>query len=88
MGNSAGVLGSLTSSPLGIETNLATTLRRSCCFDLALIYNGINSSIDAWRGKHDSWGSMAAGGITGALFKSTGKLSVSTASILSCAIST
>ncbi|KAG8927966.1 Mitochondrial import inner membrane translocase subunit tim23 [Tulasnella sp. 419] len=38
---------------------------------LALIYNGINSSIDAWRGKHDAWGSMAAGGITGALFKST-----------------
>ncbi|KAG9046611.1 Mitochondrial import inner membrane translocase subunit tim23 [Tulasnella sp. UAMH 9824] len=37
----------------------------------ALIYNGINSSIDAWRGKHDQWGSMAAGGITGALFKST-----------------
>jgi len=38
---------------------------------LALIYNGINSSIDAWRGKHDAYGSMGAGALTGALFKST-----------------
>jgi len=38
---------------------------------LALIYNAINSSMDTWRGKHDAWGSMAAGGLTGALFKST-----------------
>ncbi|KDQ19079.1 hypothetical protein BOTBODRAFT_63208 [Botryobasidium botryosum FD-172 SS1] len=38
---------------------------------LALIYNGINSSIDAWRGKHDVYGSIAAGGISGALYKST-----------------
>lgn len=39
----------------------------------ALIYNAINSSIDSYRGKHDAYGSMAAGGLTGALFKSTGK---------------
>ncbi|KAG9018889.1 Mitochondrial import inner membrane translocase subunit tim23 [Tulasnella sp. 427] len=38
---------------------------------LALIYNGIGASIDAYRGEHDQWGSMAAGAITGALFKST-----------------
>nr|GAT42937.1 predicted protein [Mycena chlorophos] len=38
---------------------------------LALIYNGVNSSIDAARGKHDIFGSMGAGGITGALYKST-----------------
>ncbi|EIW79197.1 Tim17-domain-containing protein [Coniophora puteana RWD-64-598 SS2] len=38
---------------------------------LALVYNGVNSSIDAWRGKHDTAGSMAAGAVTGALFKST-----------------
>lgn len=36
------------------------------------MYNGINSSIDAMRGKHDILGSMGAGGLTGALFKSTG----------------
>ncbi|KAK7056220.1 Mitochondrial import inner membrane translocase subunit tim23 [Paramarasmius palmivorus] len=38
---------------------------------LALVYNGVNSSIDAARGKHDTLGSMAAGGITGVLYKST-----------------
>ncbi|GAB1518315.1 Mitochondrial import inner membrane translocase subunit tim23 [Rhizoctonia solani] len=37
----------------------------------ALMYNVLNSSIDAWRGKHDVWGSMAAGGISGAIYKST-----------------
>ncbi|KAJ7623455.1 Tim17/Tim22/Tim23/Pmp24 family-domain-containing protein [Roridomyces roridus] len=38
---------------------------------LALVYNGVNSSIDGFRGKHDILGSMGAGGITGALYKST-----------------
>ncbi|KAL3230558.1 Mitochondrial import inner membrane translocase subunit TIM23 [Nakaseomyces bracarensis] len=38
---------------------------------LALTYNLINSSIDAFRGKHDIVGSVVAGGLTGALFKSS-----------------
>jgi import inner membrane translocase subunit TIM23 len=38
---------------------------------LALVYNGINSSIDAFRGKHDTLGSMSAGALTGILYKST-----------------
>ncbi|GJJ11246.1 hypothetical protein Clacol_005478 [Clathrus columnatus] len=38
---------------------------------LALVYNIVNSSIDSFRGKHDIWGGMAAGGFTGALYKST-----------------
>ncbi len=38
----------------------------------ALMYNGVNSTIDALRGKHDSMGSMAAGALTGAIFKTTG----------------
>ncbi|EGN92195.1 hypothetical protein SERLA73DRAFT_191443 [Serpula lacrymans var. lacrymans S7.3] len=38
---------------------------------LALAYNGINSTIDSVRGKHDTIGSMAAGALTGGLFKST-----------------
>lgn len=38
---------------------------------LALVYNGINSTIDHMRGEHDTFGSMAAGGLTGALYKST-----------------
>ncbi|KAF8661338.1 hypothetical protein AX16_001433 [Volvariella volvacea WC 439] len=43
---------------------------------LALVYNGINSSIDSIRGKHDIAGSMSAGALTGALYKSTGVLIV------------
>lgn len=42
---------------------------------LALVYNGINSTIDSIRGRHDTLGSMAAGGFTGLLYKSTGTLS-------------
>ncbi|KAH8116408.1 Tim17-domain-containing protein [Phellopilus nigrolimitatus] len=38
---------------------------------VALIYNAINSSIDGIRGKHDAFGSMAAGGLSGALYKSS-----------------
>lgn len=38
---------------------------------LALAYNGINSTIDGVRGKHDTLGSMAAGALTGALYKSS-----------------
>lgn len=38
---------------------------------LALVYNGINSSIDHWRGRHDTAGSMIAGALTGAIYKST-----------------
>ncbi|KAI0705129.1 Tim17/Tim22/Tim23/Pmp24 family-domain-containing protein [Cytidiella melzeri] len=41
---------------------------------LALVYNGLNSSIDAIRGRHDTLGSMAAGGFTGILYKSTAGL--------------
>jgi len=38
---------------------------------LALVYNGVNSSVDSIRGKHDTLGSMGAGGLTGAIYKST-----------------
>ncbi|CAB4255404.1 similar to Saccharomyces cerevisiae YNR017W TIM23 Essential component of the Translocase of the Inner Mitochondrial membrane (TIM23 complex) [Maudiozyma barnettii] len=38
---------------------------------LALGYNIINSSIDAFRGKHDVAGSVIAGGLTGALFRAS-----------------
>jgi import inner membrane translocase subunit TIM23 len=36
-----------------------------------MLYNGINSTIGYARGKHDSVNSIAAGAISGALFKST-----------------
>ena len=39
---------------------------------IALSYNAINSAIDGVRGRHDAYGSMAAGALTGALYKSTG----------------
>ncbi|EDO19479.1 hypothetical protein Kpol_1018p6 [Vanderwaltozyma polyspora DSM 70294] len=38
---------------------------------LALTYNIINSSIDSFRGKHDTPGAILAGGLTGAIFKSS-----------------
>lgn len=36
---------------------------------LALTYNLIDSSLDAFRGKHDDFNSLAAGGLAGALFR-------------------
>lgn len=38
---------------------------------VAMMYNGINSTIGYYRGKHDSFNSIAAGGISGMVFKST-----------------
>lgn len=38
---------------------------------VALIYNLVDASIDAARGKHDIWGAVGAGGISGAIFKCT-----------------
>lgn len=39
---------------------------------LALIYNIFDSTIDHFRGKHDDINSLAAGALTGALFRSAG----------------
>lgn len=41
---------------------------------LALIYNMIDSSLDAVRGKHDDLNSVAAGAMAGALFRSSAGL--------------
>lgn len=38
---------------------------------IAMVYNGINSTIGHWRGKHDSVNSVMAGALSGMLFKST-----------------
>lgn len=38
---------------------------------IALVYNGINSTIGYYRGKHDSANSVVAGALSGMLFKST-----------------
>ncbi|KAI9792194.1 MAG: Mitochondrial import inner membrane translocase subunit tim23 [Peltula sp. TS41687] len=38
---------------------------------LAMVYNGINSFIGYYRGQHDATNSIAAGAISGMLFKST-----------------
>jgi import inner membrane translocase subunit TIM23 len=38
---------------------------------IAMIYNGINSYIGYLRGKHDAANSIAAGALSGMLFKST-----------------
>ena len=36
-----------------------------------MVYNGINSTIGYYRGRHDSANSIAAGALSGMLFKST-----------------
>lgn len=36
-----------------------------------MVYNGINSTIGAMRGKHDMANSVVAGALSGAIFKST-----------------
>ena len=38
---------------------------------VAMLYNGINSTIGYYRGKHDSASSIVAGALSGMLFKST-----------------
>lgn len=38
---------------------------------VAMVYNGVNSTIGYYRGKHDSANSMMAGALSGMLFKST-----------------
>lgn len=38
---------------------------------IAMVYNGINSTIGYYRGRHDSANSIVAGAMSGMLFKST-----------------
>lgn len=38
---------------------------------IAMVYNGVNSTIGYYRGKHDAANSVAAGALSGMLFKST-----------------
>jgi len=38
---------------------------------IAMVYNGMNSTIGYYRGKHDMTNSVVAGALSGALFKST-----------------
>jgi mitochondrial import inner membrane translocase subunit TIM23 len=38
---------------------------------LAMVYNGINSTIGHYRGKHDTLNSVASGALSGMIFKST-----------------
>ena len=38
---------------------------------IAMVYNGVNSTIGYYRGRHDSVNSIAAGAISGMMFKST-----------------
>ncbi|KAJ8522724.1 hypothetical protein ONZ45_g732 [Pleurotus djamor] len=66
----------VTNTRLRINSVLNSVTRRGTFIGnsagvLALVYNGVNSSIDAVRGKHDTLGSMGAGAVTGALYKST-----------------
>jgi hypothetical protein len=73
---------------LGVLTVVYVPMGRRHCFllsitgpsplatadlSIAIFYNIANSSIDAARGKHDIVGGMAAGAVSGAVFKASGK---------------
>ena len=62
-------------NPAGVLGRLASDLPTLASLIISLIYNIVNSSIDSWRGNHDIWSGMAAGGLCGAVYKSTGHAS-------------
>ncbi|GHJ89110.1 hypothetical protein NliqN6_5512 [Naganishia liquefaciens] len=69
-------LGSSSSMKLRINSILNACTRRGSFLGnnlgiLALFYNGVNSSIDAYRGKHDTYGAIAAGALSGVIYKAT-----------------
>jgi hypothetical protein len=73
LGNSAGILGMLEQPSKEHFHSPRTDLGGyGVVRHTALFYNGVNSSIDAFRGHHDIMGGMAAGAISGAMFKATG----------------
>jgi hypothetical protein len=55
------------------EASVLTDRIHATLSDIALMYNAVNSTIDAVRGEHDFAGGMAAAAISGAIFKSTGE---------------
>ncbi|KAG0266691.1 Mitochondrial import inner membrane translocase subunit tim23 [Actinomortierella ambigua] len=81
LGGAYGFFEGLRSSPspalrIRVNTVLNSMTRRGPFIGnsagvLALMYNGINSAIGSARGHHDPLNSVAAGALTGALFKST-----------------
>ena len=82
MGGAWGVVEGLQKSPPGsppklrLNSVLNSMTRRGPFLGnnagmLAMVYNLINSTIGHYRGKHDSANSLAAGALSGILFKST-----------------
>ncbi|KAF9183126.1 Mitochondrial import inner membrane translocase subunit tim23 [Haplosporangium sp. Z 767] len=84
MGGAFGFYEGLRSSPspamrIRLNTVLNSMTRRGPFIGnsagvMALMYNGINGAISKGRGHHDPMNSIAAGALTGALFKSTAGL--------------
>lgn len=67
-------LGTASSAKLRINSILNACTRRGTFMGnslgvLALFYNGVNATIDSYRGQHDLAGGLAAGAISGALFR-------------------
>lgn len=70
--------GKLTAAPFRLKLNtvLNNVTKRGPFIGnsagvLALLYNIIDSSLDAYRGKHDDINSIVSGALAGAIFKST-----------------
>jgi mitochondrial import inner membrane translocase subunit TIM23 len=82
MGGAWGVVEGLNRSPassppkLRLNSVLNSMTRRGPFLGnsagvVAMVYNGVNSTIGYYRGKHDSANSLVAGALSGMLFKST-----------------
>lgn len=66
-------MGLLSSPDLAVHIEMLTVYYTWGFGHAALMYNAVNSTIDAVRGEHDFYGGMAAAAISGAIFKSTGE---------------
>lgn len=71
-------LGTASSTKLRINSILNACTRRGTFMGnslgvLALFYNAVNATIDSYRGQHDLAGGLAAGAISGALFRAPGE---------------
>lgn len=82
MGGAWGMIEGLQKSPVGsppklrLNSVLNSMTRRGPFLGnsagvLAMVYNGVNSTIGYYRGKHDAGNSLVAGALSGMLFKST-----------------
>ncbi|KAG0746938.1 hypothetical protein G6F57_007893 [Rhizopus arrhizus] len=89
-GMAEGIKKSSGAAKVRLNTTLNTITRRgpgvgNAVGVIAMVYNGTNSLLDYSRGTHDIFNSLAAGGIAGAIFKSTAGVRAAGISAAICA---